>query len=973
MATKILATKGSVLGRRAPWQTQPASQPANQPDNQLGQARSMGLPAKPGVWVCRPSKVCVCVCQPSQECWFADHPNRANHKMATVGEHKTKTTNSQPYIYTPPNMEAQRATLAEMGLRAAKAIANHLLQENTYESNLVSDIAYAPYLRGNRGRTHLAPIPGFPPFCDDQYVYGRLQARDVVRVGNRVSCTTGETGSASLVVGRISNLSQEVWPRAEHKYIHVSIAKTVGVGAGGKICETIQAIEAGSGGKLEREWRAQHGGADPIAYFVAKLDVSELPIAVLHAGLQQFQQLLSANCMGLYQLDYTQDLSGTLDRPELVQHLEEAHHFYRQGERPPENPQGCILDNTGSVGDHVCTFVQTIGGRTTATKLYNKFVSQIEAGDVRGQFGGHMSGVVASTNDHLRQTLAHPDVLARGCTRVEISIYGCSVEELSPARADNMLARALQLATPEGDGADTGLFVVQPLAKLWENYASCLDRCLVLADRLQGKIYVSWSGNSKTGRTQGVLVPPTKAKVEDDVAWRKAIAWAMADFALRRCPIVLAEIRAVVDGVVEFAPLQCYTKDAPTILCASTRPCELHIDGPNLQELLPPTPTLEFRWRTQKAQRIGVALPSCELVEVPAMLEGRHLSTLSTRGRVSRLLELAEANNRILRAGQVQRFAREEHERNEQRRRDFERLEQATARARREQEKKQKLLQEIGAVDLCTKKVADHAGKEAFVLAYTETENGTKKVLLQTEDKIGQYTNPPNLFLRFWVWHTRGLGRILDSQAEFFEKVEKFRPWATLYWIPYAPAKNRPGLRIRIRPSKSFWTAGGQQIHWNPLELLSIPSEKGLASLRELLQNQETQDLLEQRRVLEQELAETDSKLERGLAPPRQKDCFPALAMEPGYYTVLRYAETVAYGKPRAIFYMSPRNADGRCDQWRQKPVRGVFLQEEVEKLGCPLAELEGKRLVCHLGEQKTTKAKKQCRLAQLFVLEDVA
>ena len=95
--------------------------------------------------------------------------------------------------------------------------------------------------------------------------------------------------------------------------------------------------------------------------------------------------------------------------------------------------------------------------------------------------------------------------------------------------------------------------------------------------------------------------------------------------------------------------------------------------------------------------------------------------------------------------------------------------------------------------------------------------------------------------------------------------------------------------------------------------------------------------------------------------------------MEPGYYTVLRYVETVAYGKPRAIFYLSPRDTEGRCDQWRQKPVRGVFLQEEVEKLGCPLAELEGKLLVCHLGEQKTTKAKKQCRLAQLFVLEDVA
>ena len=255
-----------------------------------------------------------------------------------------------------------------------------------------------------------------------------------------------------------------------------------------------------------------------------------------------------------------------------------------------------------------------------------------------------------------------------------------------------------------------------------------------------------------------------------------------------------------------------------------------------------------------------------------------------------------------------------------------------------------------------------------------ETENGTKKVLLQTGDILGQYDEPPRPFRRFWVWHTRGLGRILDSQAGFFEKVEKFRPWATLYWIPYAPAKNRPGLRIRILPPKSFWTAGGQQIHWNPLELLSIPSEKGIVSLRELLQNQETQDLLEQRRVLEQELVETDdTKLAWGLAPPRQKDCFPALAMEPGYYTVLRYAETIAYGKPRAIFYLSPRDTEGRCDLRKQKPVRGVFLQEEVEKLGCPLAELEGKRLVCHLGEQKTTKAKKQCRLAQLFVLEDIA
>ena len=145
-----------------------------------------------------------------------------------------------------------------------------------------------------------------------------------------------------------------------------------------------------------------------------------------------------------------------------------------------------------------------------------------------------------------------------------------------------------------GEGSDTGLFVVQPLAKLWENYASCLDRCFVLADRPQGTIYTTWSGNSQTGRLQGVLVRRQKAQVERDVSWRRAIDWAMSDFALRCCPIFLAEILAVDGEDVVLAPLRGYTKDAPTILCASTRPCELHANGPNLQELLPPTRVVEW-------------------------------------------------------------------------------------------------------------------------------------------------------------------------------------------------------------------------------------------------------------------------------------------------------------------------------------------------------------------------------------------
>ena len=67
-----------------------------------------------------------------------------------------------------------------MGLRSKKAVAAHLLLENTYESNLVSDIAQVDYLSGNQGRTHLRPLSGLPTFVDDVYVFGYFRREHCV-------------------------------------------------------------------------------------------------------------------------------------------------------------------------------------------------------------------------------------------------------------------------------------------------------------------------------------------------------------------------------------------------------------------------------------------------------------------------------------------------------------------------------------------------------------------------------------------------------------------------------------------------------------------------------------------------------------------------------------------------------------------------------------------------------------------------
>ena len=262
---------------------------------------------------------------------------------------------------------------------------------------------------------------------------------------------------------------------------------------------------------------------NPAAYFVTKVDVSELPMEKLQKGLPAMRRLLMSVGCGLYQIDYTQDFSGTLVRPALVQYLVRVPDFFQQGQFAfPENG-GCILDNTDSVGDHVCTFVQTRNGRTASTKFYNKVMCQFEAVDVRESFGGHLAHYIDSTNRHLPWTMLHPDVQRRGCTRLEISLYACDTECLSQTVAEELIAEALELANTE-----EGLFVVQPPAKQWENLAQHLDR--PLGDHPQGALYLAWSGHSKTGGVQGMLVKPTAEKVADDAGWERAMQWTMGDF-----------------------------------------------------------------------------------------------------------------------------------------------------------------------------------------------------------------------------------------------------------------------------------------------------------------------------------------------------------------------------------------------------------------------------------------------------------
>ena len=346
--------------------------------------------------------------------------------------------------------------------------------------------------------------------------------------------------------------------------------------------------------------------------------MSEIPIDELQASLPAFERLLLAHGYGIYCIDYTQDFSGVLDREALVDHLCASKGFREQGDlsSPMRTDKPTILENTDSIRGHVCTWARTSkAGYTVRTKAYNKVVSNFEAGEICELIGGHLANYVDCPNDHLRRTFLHPEVQARGCTRIEVSLYACRGGDLSANTAKEVVEEVLALVSPS-DLPD--LFVVQPPAKQWENLAACLDRCLVLADRPRGSIFVAWYVHT-TGRVLGVWVRPTKAHVDKEETSERAVEWAAADFGFRACPIFRVDILGANEAGIKLGPLRCYSKDADagTILVASKQPTQLHPNGLDSKTLLPRSTLVSWVWRANESQAIGGEISTFRLQKCP--------------------------------------------------------------------------------------------------------------------------------------------------------------------------------------------------------------------------------------------------------------------------------------------------------------------------------------------------------------------
>ena len=90
--------------------------------------------------------------------------------------------------------------------------------------------------------------------------------------------------------------------------------------------------------------------------------------------------------------------------------------------------------------------------------VYNKVVSNFEAGEIREPVGGHLADYADCPKQRLCKTFLHPDVQARGCTRIEVSLYAFPLGKLSNQKASTCIEKVLEQVSVEDE--ESGLFVV---------------------------------------------------------------------------------------------------------------------------------------------------------------------------------------------------------------------------------------------------------------------------------------------------------------------------------------------------------------------------------------------------------------------------------------------------------------------------------------------------------------------------------
>ena len=223
----------------------------------------------------------------------------------------------------------------------------------------------------------------------------------------------------------------------------------------------------------------------------------------------------------LKDIDVTMDYAGSFDREEVIDYMVTNRDFRCQG--AVEDAIKTILDNSDKVGQNCLTYMETINGMSTRSKIYNKMVQMLECKGVCEIIGCHWKDWVSQDNTRLAR--ARDEARQRGLTRAKVTFY-CKNNIPSDEIMEATLKRIIQYV-------DAFLIYTTPYPCVRNTYCDSILHSLVVVDRTQDTALIVYSYNELTQNISGQYISK----------WSEREMWSLANLILNgNLPIDLIEL-----------------------------------------------------------------------------------------------------------------------------------------------------------------------------------------------------------------------------------------------------------------------------------------------------------------------------------------------------------------------------------------------------------------------------------------------
>ena len=827
----------------------------------------------------------------------------------------------------------------QLGLKRRNNLPQHLMVENTYNSNLLTDISDVDYTKNNMGPMELGVIEDLPDLiCDDLYVYTYLSKEDVVYIGNNIKTTTGSNGAGSELVNRFYGIISKTLTKnlPEGNKQHTQIIDTINLEFENTRSLTITLVEKIEKKLKIREKWEKYTLKKPIGLVLLKIDVSEIPIIELEKNFKEFNNMLNITGCSVYEIDYTKDYYGTLIRDKLEKHLIKKHNYFVQEVEDYYFSDNSIIDNKHSVGNNVISFINYNGEEINRIKLYNKFASNVETSSVRNKFGGHLYDYVYSSNLRLRKLFWEKDVQERGNTRIEISVYGLQ-NPVSKEIGNNLVEKELT-RTKE---LNQKLFYIQPAKQQWILLAERIQKCFFLVDREEALIYVAWYGNKVTGRVCGVKIDYSRKKDKTDI--ENLIKWAISDFGFRMVPIYVSEIIEYGKDSIKMSPLRCFVKEENTTtkLVPSKKPGENNRDTMfiDIENFLPETKTIKWEWRTNALPPFDKRKPTYEIIEMSELTKDVQVSLLATVERQKREEELEEAKRNTFWIRRAETILSTEMEKLQYIYESIKRKEQA------EKEKEENLDLVTNLFKRLEPKSISNSDVGKYNLLGWKKAKYSSIVLLKNINKEDETYNV--------IYANTRLEKFLKLFSPYFNETEDLK--TKIHFFRSVTTCRDNYFRISIREKTRFFTSG-KWIEYYPIFVDENITSKLKTKITEIINEEEKNSSIE------------DLLLRKIEAPENTKDASRCVDLMEGEYSILAFAQNIFRSKTKTFLYIeeleNPKNQYLVSGYWIEEEVRKIEEDRKLSSLPLPV--------ICRLGMFKTTPNKKRARTCSIqFVKEN--